>query len=573
MHSDYQGDANDRNLIGGSATRGSRPAPDDDWLARLRSRVSLTSPQDAIWLLPLALAAAYAVLFVLRFSHNVAGLGFEAQVGSAYLIPQTLDKTGTGGATVLASAGQWVPLWFGLLTATLPLHRELWDVTPTALFLLSALTVGWSVAQLAGRRAAALAVLIAVIASPLALAFFMAPFSHNTIYPCTTLLGAYLIWLARGHRRRKVTAFAVPPLAGIVIGTCLASDALLTATAVIPLGLTALLALVRRDRRSRLVGVSALTTVAVAVPVAKATTAIMKSAGYITLPTPIKVAPLAELSARAQLLFKGLQKLFNGYLGTETPGSFHAALGLAADIAMSAALLALLVAGIAALLKFTWSGLRDGRGQTPAELERSLHMTYWVIAAVSACGAFWIAGEGPVTTHESYYATVIFAVAAVIPLLLARALALRVAVALGTSILFGAGLVGLADNYVAQTSKLQHTAAVVEKFAVANHVSIGYTNWGDASGITWGLHERVILRPLSQCEDEERPALCPGFQALVPSWYVPQQRRSLLLIDAEGIELRTLPPGLGKPIAAYESGVLQLYVYPYDIASRLERPL
>ncbi len=52
--------------------------------------------------------------------------------------------------------------------------RGLLALGPTALFLFSALTIGWSVAQIANRRAAALAVLMTIVASPRALAVFMA---------------------------------------------------------------------------------------------------------------------------------------------------------------------------------------------------------------------------------------------------------------------------------------------------------------------------------------------------------------------------------------------------------------
>src|ERR1035438_755571 len=291
-------------------------------------------------------------------------------------MPETLVRTGTGGQTVMASAGQWVPLWFGLLTARLPLHRELGGIAPTLDFVATALIVGWSVSQLAERRAAVLAVLLGLVASPIALVFFMASFSHNTVYPCTALLGAYLIWLTRGEERRRLTAFVVPPILGVAVGTCLASDLLLAATAVIPLTLTAILAGVQRNRSSRVLAASALCTVAVAIPVAVLTSAIMKSEGFIKLPSPVKIAGLSELPARAELLFKGLKALFNGYLGPEAPGTLHTELGIASDIVMCAALLTLLLLGASTTAKFIWSGIRRAPSRTPTQLARTLHIIY-----------------------------------------------------------------------------------------------------------------------------------------------------------------------------------------------------
>jgi hypothetical protein len=522
-----------------------------------------------VWLPALVIAAIYLVVFAIQFSHDIALLGWNPSVASAYVMPETLARTGSGGFTVMGSTGLWAALWFGLLTARLPLHRELWDVAPTALFVLTGSIVSWSVAQLADRRAALLALLICVVVSPLALAFFMAPWAHNTVYPCTALLGAYLIWLARGDGRRRIVALAAPPALGVVVGVCLASDVLLAATGVIPLALAAVLAGLRRERRSRLIAASALTTVAVSVPIAKLTSATMGSLGYRTLPTPVKLASLPELPARAKLLFKGLKILLNGYLGPEAPGALHAELGLACDVVMSLALLALLIVGAWTAARLVGSGLHKGASQAPAQQARSLHIVFWVASAGAACGAFWIAGEGPVTTHESLYATAIFSVAAVVPLLLGAHALARWLIPAGAAVMFAGALAGMGGAWSNLDPQIARAGPRVLAIAQANHVTAGYSNWADAAGLTWGLHNRVIVRPIVECANPSGANVCPGFQAFVPSWYVPRQRRSFLLVEENGVDLASVPEGLGKPLAEYAFGPMRMYIYPYDIASRL----
>jgi hypothetical protein len=531
-------------------------------------------PRDGpalLWLLALAVAAVYLVLFVAQLPRNITELGWNSGYASGFTLPETLVRTGSGGATTMGSSGQWVSLWFGLLTARLPLHRALWGVAPTLLFVLSALAVGWSVRQVAGRRAAVLAVLIGVVASPLALAFLMAAVAHNTVYPCTALLGAYLIWLARGDGRRRLAAVAVPPLVGIVVGTCLASDTLLAATGVIPLGLTALLAGARRERRSRVIALSALVTVAVAIPVALVTSAIMRSLGFLTLRTPITLAPLSELPERAALLFKGLRILFNGYLGPEEPGTLHTPLGIASDVVMSAALLALVIVGAVTTIRLISSGLRRHEPQSATELARSLHVVYWVASAATACGAFWLAAEtgGNTNVHESYYATVILSVAAVIPLLLSGASPARWLIPAGAAVFFAAGVVGLTGNYTNISGWVQQVAPGITRFARANHVTSGYSGYWLASSLTWNTHERVAVRPLMECSNPEGASACPFYIATVPSWYVPRQRHTFLLVDSEEDWIRALPRGLGPPLASDTIGAVHMYIYPYDIASRL----
>lgn len=535
-----------------------------------RPRAPALELSSLVWLIPIAIAAAYLVVFLVQLPHNVVSLTWDSDYASGYTIPETLVKTGTGGDMMMGSTGQWVPLWFGLLTATLPLHRELWDVAPTLLFFVSALVVGWSVSQLADRRTAVLAVLIVIVASPLALVFFMAASAHNTVYPCTALLGAYLIWLTR-EQRGQLTRVAVPPLAGVVIGTCLASDPLLAATALIPLGLTAILAGARREQRSRLAAVSALTTVAVAIPTGILTSAIMHSLGFETLSLPARAASLSELPARAGLLFRGEKALFNGYLGPGWPGTLHADLGVASTIVMTAALLTLIVVGASTAGRFMWSGLRSRTSQTSVQLARSLHVIYWVSSAAAACGAFWVAGEtgGGTNLHESYYATTIFSVAAIVPLLLTKPSPARSLIPVGASIFFLASLVGLTSSYMNMSPSVALAEPTVAKIAQAYDATTGYGGYAVGSSMTWNSDGHVQVRPLMECVNPQGANLCPFYMASVPAWYVPRTRRTFLLVDSEEAWVNSLPGGLGKPLAVYPIGAMWMYIYPYDIASRL----
>ncbi|HSZ05810.1 MAG TPA: hypothetical protein VK778_11545 [Solirubrobacteraceae bacterium] len=531
---------------------------------------------NLLWLIPLAIAAVYLIVFVLQLPRNITELAWDGDYASGFTLPETLARTGTGGYVVLGAAAEWVPLWFGLLTARLPLHRELWEITPTLLFVATALIVGWCVATVADRRAAILAVLIGLVASPLALVFLIAPVAHNTVYPCTALLGAYLIWLARGEGRRLLTALAIPPILGVVIGACLASDLLLAATAVIPLALTAALAGLRRDRRSRLVSLSALTTLVVAIPIAKLIPPIMHAQGYLQVSTPTKAVSLSELPERAQLLFNGLKALFNGYLGgPQGPGTLHAPLGVASDIVMCAALLTLIVIGMSATVKFVASGLRKSTAtRAPAELARSLHVIYWVGSAAVACGSFWIAAEtgGGRDLHEAYYGTVIFSVAAVVPLVLSTASPVRWLLPAGAAIFFAASLVGLMSNYMNIAAWLARDAPSIVRTAEANHVTFGYGGYGEASGLTWNTHGRVTVRPLMECENPQGANVCAFYLVAVPSWYVPEPRHTFLLVDREEPWVNTLPRGLGRPLATYAFGPMRMYIYSYDIASRVGPP-
>jgi hypothetical protein len=518
-----------------------------------------------VWLIPCGIATAYLSVFAARFSHNLWALGWNSDFASGFTVPTTVVKTGTGGHTVLGTYSLYVALWFGLLTARLPLHRELWEVAPTVLFIVTALTIGWAVAQIATRRAAVLAVLTVFVASPVALEVFMAPVAHNTVYPCTALLGAYLVWLAHGEGRQRATALAVPLLAAAALGVCLASDDLLFATGVLPLSLTAVLACLGRDRRSKLVTLSALTTVVVALPIAMLTSTIMSSLGYEVHPPPLKFSPLSLLPERGELLFHGLKQIFNVYL--DRPGSaaaLHTGLGAACEIVMVVALLTLLGAGARSASSLLAARWRVDSSVAPTPLATTLHITYWVSSAITACAGFVFSTFGP--AHEAFYMTVPFSAAAVIPLFLHLGAFVRWLISVGVSIFFVGGLVGLESLHTGSPAPLAPYEGMIVKLARANHATTGYAGYWDASGLTWSSHERVMVRPVFSCANRVGANLCIFSQETVPSWYVAKRQYTFLLVQPKEL---SLPEGLGRPLATYAFGPAVMYFYPYDIASRL----
>jgi hypothetical protein len=525
----------------------------------------------ALWLIPLAIVSAYLVVFLVRLPHNITELTWDSDYASAFTVPETLARTGTSGHTVIASSGQWVAMWFGLLTARLPLHHQIWMLAPVLLFLATTLVIGWSVAQVATRRAAVLAMLLVVIASPVALSYFLPANAHPTLYSCTALAGAYLVYLARGQGGRRLVRFALPPIMGIVVGTCVASDLLVAAAVVIPLGLTGILAGFSRDRRSRVLALSALVTVAVAVPVAKLTTAIMHSLGFLLVETPAKAVALSELPERARFLFEGLRMLFNGTYGPGRTDPLRGTVGIVSTFVMSIALLVLLLYGIYTAATFVWANLRKGSERTPTQLARSVHVVYWLVSAVGVCGAFWVAAEtgGGTDLHSSYYATVIFSVAAVIPLLLTSGPLARRLIPIAATIFFATSLIRLPGDYLSFGGAPAATAAAIVKAARANGATYGYGGYSEGSNLTWLNHEHVVSRPVMECSNPAGAGICPFYIESVPSWYVPQQRRTFLVVNSQELWVKTLPSGLGKPIATYSFGTISLYIYPYDIASRL----
>jgi hypothetical protein len=527
------------------------------------------SAPSLLYAAPLAIAAAYLVVLVVLLPRIVGFYAWDSDVASGFTLPSTLAQSGTGGHTLMTSTGAYVSLWFGLLTAHLPLHRALWELAPVAGFAAAALAIGWSLLRVATRAAAALGFAAALVVTPGALFIFASAYSHNIAYLDTALLGAYVVWLMGERPRRRLVTFATPPLAGAVLGVGLASDLLLLVSGVVPFAFTAVLGGVQRDRRSRTFAVSALATVAVAIPVALLTSAAMGSFGLVVIRPSTGTTGLSALGLHSELLFEGLKMLFGGYLGgSEAPGAARAVLGAASDVVAVAALLVALVLGAYTVSKLIGSLRRRPRETAAVDLATRLHVVYWTGSAVSTVVAFEFSVEADGARPE-YYASLILTVAAIAPLLMRRTSLGGWLVAAGVSILFAASLVGLLGRDYGPGPLAKDERAIV-RLADENRATTGYAGYWYASNLTWNSHERVKVRPVSVCENPTGADICPFYIARVPSWYAVAQTRSFLLVNPAEPYLPVVPEGLGRPLAVYKlGGSTTMYVYSYDIASQL----
>jgi hypothetical protein len=544
---------------------------------RLLERWSASSPAEVtatlLWLVPLGLAAVYFVLFLARLPQSVVEILWDSDYASGFTLTQTVAHTGDGGHTLISTTGAWMPLWFGLVTAHLPFHRQLWEISPTLLSVGTALTIGWCVAQVGTRRASVFAILIILVASPWTLSILMSPVAHNTVYPTTALLGAYLLWLTRGGTRRRFTTIVIPLLAALALGAAIASDALLIVTGVVPMVLTLAVTAIQPSHRARVAALSGLATAAGAVPVAIITSAIMKAQGYFTVSTqpPLEIGSLSSVPRHIRILAEGLRELSNGYLGVSRPGKLHSEVGIACDVVLVSTLLTLLYLGVRSGIHLIKRRCEDG----DPELARLLHIGYWFSSAVVVCGAFLFTTAPGVSAqkHEAYYLTLIFSVAAIVPLLMRPRSPARWLVPAGLTIFALGSIIGLERNYLdAVKPPIARYASNIVHLAEINHATVGYAGYWDASSLTWNSQERILVRPLLSCPNPAGAEICPFALMRTPSWYVPKPRHTFLLVDPSETFVVTLPRGLGNPIASYALGTIMMYVYPYDIASRLGPP-
>jgi hypothetical protein len=521
----------------------------------------------------------YLILLVLRFRGIVTSTNLDADAASAPVIGELFGSAPPSAHIVLGEFAWYATLLFELGTKWLPEHRHVWEVAPYLMALAGAGLTAWSVWQVAGPFAASLTAVLLVCAAPATLHLLLSMTQHAPDWFCLGLLAGFLVLLER--RAATLRLRAVVPLSlivGLVVGVNAASDPLLVIAGLVPfvLAVAASRLLARGPDTARTVAVAGATLAVVAL--AWAGTAIAMSALHVSAEPGVHTSALAtagKVGANFRLWWQSVAVLGNGDF-------FGHALTFTSGLAVVCALLS--IGAVVLLPRLGWAELRarwPGASPAPARASASARLpaararlaftVFWCSSAVLLTAAFLISAI-PVDIHaDRYLVGLIYAAAAVIPAVAARRLGTQAIALAGTCVLALGGIVSLAQGVVTRNTEGFPPASLagrVAAIASANHLTVGYAGYWDAAPITWASHFRAKVYPVSVCDQGAH--LCPFDLHVISSWYTPRAGAGSFLLTDPRLRLVPAPtPDLGRPAAVYRIGQLMMYVYRYDIATKL----
>jgi hypothetical protein len=502
---------------------------------------------------PVLLGAAYLILFAAKFPRLIERVYWDSDAATAAVIPETAD----GGTVVLERFGWFTSLWFALLTRPLPFHRQVWETAPYLFALVSVALLAWASWRLAGRWAAATTATAAAATSPFVSYGLVTLNYHTATWVATVVLAVFSLWLTRNPRTDRVLAAAV--LVTALAGTTLASDRLFAFVGLIPFALTGALLLFVLKRR--FLGAVVIASAAVALPIAWATSWVMEASNVKVFPAPTRFAADTDLWPNFGRLLRLIVQLANGdYF-------FDAQLGVRSTLSFACAVLVLLAFAAPFVLV-----RRELRSPTPSH-SLLVYSSFWASCVALNSASYVLSSEG---THPGYYLTpVLYAVAATVPLALSASSVRRLLAGLGVTVVATASLINLADGKTELIGGLPPLASVAEQvadIAQKEAAPYGYADYWDASSLTWSTKMAVRVQPVVQCRQPESDVLCPYWFNVNSTWYQPRSTKSFVLRDRSSLTMTGEPPkSLGPPSATYEiNDIFTLYVYPYDIASRLD---
>lgn len=514
----------------------------------------------------LPFGVVYLVLVAVNYHAIITTAYLDADTVSAPVIGQLLDSAAPHAHVVLGVFGWYSTLLFLLATRWLPLHREIWELAPYAMALAGAALAAWSVWQVAGRVAASLTAVLLICASPAALHLLLSMTQHAPDWFCSALLAAWAVLLARrATTLSPVLLSAGALLVGVLVGVNAAGDVLLVFAGIAPfaLALGAELAVGRGRRASRAASVGLFTLVVAGASWA-ITGAAMSAMHVAPQPglNPTALAAGGQIGTNFRLWWQSIAVLGNGdFFGHNL--SFTAGLSVVCA--------ALSLGAVAVLARAGSRAVRAPR-MAPGLLA---FMTFWCSSAVLVTGAFLLSAI-PVDIHaDRYLLGLLYAAAAVVPVLAVRRAATEVLAVAGTCVIALAGIVSIAQGRDSRNTEgfpSQRVADRIAQIAAREGVSVGYAGYWDAAPITWAEHFRVNVYPVSICDRGEH--LCRFDLHYITSWYTPRPAiRSFLLGDPSLALVPGPTPDLGQPSGVFHVGQTTMYVYPYDIATKvLARP-
>jgi hypothetical protein len=539
--------------------------------------------------LPLPVGAAYLVLLLVKFNQIVAATYLNADAASAPVVGELFGGSPAHRQVFLGQMGWFSTLLFELATRSLPEHRQLWETVPYAMALASVAMIAWAAFRVAGRWAAAIAGVAILCAGPHTLGLLFSLNDHSTTWFALALLAALLVFFEAPPAWLKVwSAAPIALVVGAIVGVNAASDLTLMVAGIVPIVFAAGLTWALRPGRAR---ASAWWWIVGTVVVAGICDALTHSwAHHENVLTPPQYAHNTFAAAEAvptnfKLWWQSLMVLGNGNFFGQT-------LSFASGLQLLCA--ALTLVALVRVVRFAWLALagavpkrwlaheaRDGApgpaGETQSSLTPLQHepqvlpvawCAFWGSSALLLSVSF-VFSSNPIDINSSRYLVgVIYAVAALLPLLASGGLAIRGAVTLGATIFALSGLVSLIKNEELATSAISYGLYhQVEHYLDSKHLSLGYSDYWDGAPIMWDTKMRIRAYPVQDCA----PNLCWSYLHMITSWYTtPRPHRSTFLITDAAQPIPAAPTAnLGKPSAVQQIGPFTVYAYSYDIASRM----
>lgn len=505
--------------------------------------------------LPLLLAGLFVVGLGLELREVLTTIYLNGDAASAPVLAGLLDEHG-GGRVILGDYRWFEALYALRVIDGLPASRQLGQLLPLIVYAVSVAGVAWSVARVADRYRGLLVAALMACPSPLVLIAVATLNFHGLALAHVVLLGvALLVMVLRGGAWSGVRLAVFALIVAVATAPGVGSDQLVLLGGVVPF-LAAASVLAALSLVPRRVAVGAWAAGIGAVAGGSLLSALATGAGVRDTGKPFATSTFAQVIDRTGLFLDGFAEFAHGATGqvlnARTGMKFVAALGT----------LLLLAAAVAGLRR-TLPRLRE------LEPARAALLLFWGAAVALLVLAFVSTSAGVDVTSVRYF----LAAWPGVLVLIAIGLRARIAaplLAVAATLIAALALFDLGHgDYTASPPGFARgeIAGQLQQLVEAEGLDHGYAGYWTAANLTYQTRLAARVYPIQPCAE----VACPFVLHRLDAWYVPKAEvRSFYITDGAAPPPQApLPPADWKAARTTGFGSLTVYIYDYDIASRL----
>jgi hypothetical protein len=517
--------------------------------------------EDLIISVSVVAVGVFLVWSAIRIRDITAPMYANSDIASAPVLAQLLPDQGSGH--VVLGYYPWLESLFALdLTRWLPSHVTLWKAGPFFVYGATVAVTGWTVARTVSLKTGFLTALAMAAPAPLVIFLLGAPDQRLPALVHAVLLAAFLATTPSLTRWGWPGRVAWGTALAITLAPGVASDPVIVLSATLPF-----LAAVAIGWRLRLLppdvaafaGGACLIGALVGFGVERLAEhdRIVYAAPGWGLASPDRAL------SNGWLLLKDVALFAHGWFDTAPPpvDAFDVA-RIGAAIAAIAAVIVLLLALLSVVPRFLTDGARPAASRLLA--------IYWAVSLLTVLAAFIGTTVPGGISSVRYVFTLWPALLTLVALIYARRAHLWLATIAAVAALVGC--FELQRDIYTPPVVLQPTSAEVaqlERIVASHHLDHGYAGYWDATPITLESDFKVRAYPIEPCG---AVGYCPFHLHVIESWYSPKGGvRTFYVVGDQSLmpPLAPPPPVWGRPTKTFRVGHLTVFLFDYDIASRL----
>jgi len=522
-------------------------------------RRTVTLGRWPVWLLAGAAGLNLIVLLV-QLRGFINGLYRNPDIAFSEVLTALSGSAGPGHVVVLGSHPFYEAWWLEKATVGLPHHWQVWEGIPFVIAFLGIALMAWAAWRVLGVFAALLTTTVMVALGDAMRLILFSSDAHGYVVAHGALIAATVVFLAERAIRGRLSWLL---LAGVgvaltVLNAVAATDPLFEFAFLPSLAVAGCVVWWRHPGYAQMqLAVFCVAVSGASVVGAQLLDVLMRSEHVVASAFPITFVLSNAIVAKLQTTIVSVTGLGGGEF-------FSRPVAGTSLLVFTVGVLA--IVGLLAVLGLVWRYAKSlDRRSSRMTSPQDIYIVFWMGVVVLSLAAYVLTSVG-IEGANRYLPGVYAGSAALLPVLAGRRVLQRALLA-GAVTLFACLIATnhLIEGPLIGSGPSRSDAYKMLEFVHAQHADHGYSTYEVAPVATFQTHAALKVYPIFVCNG----TVFPGALSEINTWYRPKAGTRSFIVTQSGTPFATNPPQFGAPLAGESFGPYSVYVYRYDVATKL----